>query len=285
MPIIDRYTLQPSPFIVVDGRDQETANLQLQLAPDADSGNVSGSVRLPDGTAISLATVMLFSSNGQPFEHNNSNPAGLFVFPRVPVGSYFITASEPTLLTPVRIPISVSRNATTTVNITMQTDPDGQKNALYGIIQNSIGAPVNDATVELFQEVNSTLQMVGIVSSNGDGQYLFAALENATYVIRASKAGFLPNQSAPVSISGREFSPLNINLSADPDANTGTISGFITDSMGGQAMPNAIVALYLITNGNELVTDITKTNAGGFYMFGDLTAGTYRVKAAVQVQE
>ncbi|MDQ0113740.1 MSCRAMM family protein [Paenibacillus harenae] len=285
MPIIDRYILQPSPIINVDGRDQETVNLQLQPSPDTEVGNVSGTVKLSNGTPVPFATVMLFSSNGLPFEHNNSNPAGVFIFPRVPVGSYFITASEPMLLTPTRIPISVARNGTTMVNITMQSDPDGQKNALYGIVQNSIGNPLNEATVELFREVNATLQLEGIVSSNSEGQFLFAALDDATYVITASKPGFLANQSAPVALTSREFAPLNINLAADPDADTGTISGFIIESTNEQPIPNAFVALYRINGGTESVTDITKTNAGGFYMFGDLVTGTYRVKATVQVQE
>jgi 5-hydroxyisourate hydrolase-like protein (transthyretin family) len=285
MAIIDRYKLQPSPLITIDGREEEINNFQLQAAPPAEAGNVSGRVQRPDGTAIPFATVKLFDSNGLPFEHTNSNPAGQFIFPRVPVGSYFITASEPTFLTPLRISLTVLSNRTTTVPIVMQVDPNANKNAIYGIVQTSTNSqPIEDATVELFRVTGTTTEMVGIVSTNNEGQYLFADLENGNYFVTASKPGFLSNESTPAIVSDRDFASVNMILAADPDANTGTISGIITDAANGQAIANAIVALYSVSNGIESVIDITKTNAGGLYLFGDLVAGIYRVKATLQVE-
>lgn len=264
---------------------KEVANLPLQLSPESDSGNVAGRVQRPDGTAIPIATVKLFDSAGNPFEHNNSNNAGNFIFPRVPVGSYFITASEPGFLIPVRIPISVQRNRTTSVTITMQPDPDATTNVIFGIVRIGVGGPpVEDATVELFQVTGTTPIMIGIVSSNTAGQYVFANLPNGEYFVTASKPGFLSEQSAPVTVENREFAPLDINLIVDPDANTGTISGIVTDSTTGQPIANATVALYSVVNNTETVIDITKSNAGGLYLFGDLPTGTYRVKATVQVE-
>lgn len=285
MPIIDRYRLQPSPPITIDGREEETANIPLQQAPGVDAGNVSGSVRRPDGTMIPLATVKLFNSLGVPFEHTNSNPGGQFIFPRIPVGSYFITASEPGFLTPLRIPISVLANRTTMVTITMQPDADAPRGAFFGIVKNSAdNTPIADATVELFQMVAGIPQLIGIVSTNETGQYLFARLTDGIYFITASKAGFLSSQSTPVDLAGREFVPQDVILPPDPDANTGTISGIVTDSQSGQPIAQAIVALYSIANGTETIIDITKSNDGGLYLFGDLPAGTYRVKATVQIE-
>ncbi|WP_422762846.1 MSCRAMM family protein [Priestia endophytica] len=283
LPTFDKYKLQPSPLITIDGREQETTNFQLQAAPPPDAGNVSGTVRRPDGTAIPFATVQLFDSNGLPFEHTNSNPAGQFIFPRVPTGSYFITASEPNFLTPLRISLTVLSNRTTSVPIVMQVDPDANENAIFGIVQSPTdNQPIGDATVELFRVTGTTTEMIGIVSTNGQGQYLFPNLVNGTYFISASKPGFLSNQSAQTVVSDRDFAPINVFLIADPDANTGTISGVITDATNGQTLANATVALYSITNGVENIIDITKTNAGGLYLFGDLLAGIYRVKATIQ---
>ncbi|HWL26897.1 MAG TPA: carboxypeptidase-like regulatory domain-containing protein [Ureibacillus sp.] len=98
---------------------------------------MTGSVRLPDGTRIPFETVMIFTSNNVPFDHTNSNAAGQFSFPRVPVGSYFITAAEPSYLTPIRIPTTVQANRNTSVIITLQADSDGSKNAIFGIVKNS----------------------------------------------------------------------------------------------------------------------------------------------------
>lgn len=284
MAITNKYKLQPSPLITLDGHVERSSNFQLQAAPPQEAGNVSGTIRRPDGTVIPFATAKLFDSNGVPFEHTNSNPAGQFIFPRIPVGSYFITASEPGFLTPLRIPITVTANRTTTVPITMQTDPDARRNAIFGTVQTPTNGPIEEATVELFRVTGTTNEMVGIVSTNNQGQYLFANLVDGTYFITASKPGFLSNESAPIVVSDRDFAPSNIIIVEDPDANTGTISGVVTDSANGQPISNAIVALYLVSNGTENIVDITKTNAGGLYLFGDLPGGTYRVKATVQIE-
>lgn len=286
MPIINRSVLTQTPIINLEGRDQETANLQMLEAPTADAGNVNGQVVLPNGTAVPNATVMLFGSNGLPVEHTNSNAAGRFSIPRVPVGSYSITASEPQYLTPIRIPITVLRNGTTDVTITMQPDPGADRSALFGIVRESVsGDPINDVTIEISRVTGTTLETIGIVSTNPDGQYMIADLPDGTYRVSAAKIGYLENQSADTEISGRTFTPMDIILANDPDANTGTISGLISNSVTNQPVNGAFVALYSIQNGNETIIDMTRSNAGGFYMFGDLVAGTYRIKASVQVQE
>jgi hypothetical protein len=79
MAITDSYNLQPSPPITLNGHEEATSNFQLQASPPTSEGNVSGTVRRPDGTAIPFATVKLFDSNGIPFEHTNTNPAGQFI--------------------------------------------------------------------------------------------------------------------------------------------------------------------------------------------------------------
>jgi hypothetical protein len=56
-------------LITIDGREEETSDFQLQAAPTIDEGNLSGVVRLANGTPIPLATVKLFTSTGIPFEH------------------------------------------------------------------------------------------------------------------------------------------------------------------------------------------------------------------------
>jgi 5-hydroxyisourate hydrolase-like protein (transthyretin family) len=167
----------------------------------------------------------------------------------------------------------------------MQVDPNATRNAIFGIVRTSTtNQPIEDVTVELFRITGTTNEMIGIVETNAQGQYLFADLENGNYFITVSKQGFLPNGSSQVAVADRDFAPIDIILIEDPDANTGTISGIITDGSTGSALANATVALYSITNGIESIIDITKTTTGGLYLFGDLTPGTYRVKATVQVQ-
>ncbi|GAA0133613.1 hypothetical protein YSY43_04530 [Paenibacillus sp. YSY-4.3] len=248
-------------------------------------GVVQGIVQLSNGTAVDGATVQLFDANGDPYDHTDSNPTGRFTLSDVPVGSYFITATKPGYAIPARIALSVTQGKPTTVTITMQTDPTASLGAIFGIVRNSTSSQLlTNATVQLFLESNGAETLIGSVRTNTAGQYLFYNLADGDYLIRASTPGYLSNQSAVVSISGKQFAPLDIVLSADPEANTGTVSGIIIDATTGSALSNATVALYQITGTTENVVSITHTNAGGLYLFGDVSAGTYRVKATVQTE-
>lgn len=284
LPISDLFKLQPSAPVTLDGHEEETANLALQTSPSASVGVVQGTLLLPNGNPVPFATVQLYTSQGVPSEHVNSNPQGLFVIPNVPVGSYLITASEPGYLTPVRIPLTVTQGRPTQVSITLQPDPTATMGALFGIVRNvTNNEPVNNALVSLFQTDGTTVTPIGTVTSNESGQYLFAELPSGTYFVQAVLPGYLSNQSASVTIQSPEYIPLDINLTTDPNANTGTVSGIVTDQATGNAIPDALVALYTLTAGVEQIIQITRTNQGGLYLFGDLPSGTYRVKATVQV--
>ncbi|EHB63412.1 MULTISPECIES: carboxypeptidase-like regulatory domain-containing protein [Paenibacillus] len=284
MPISDLYKLQPSAPVTVDGHEEESVNLALQASPNTSVGVVQGTVLLPNGNPIPFATVQLYTSQGVPFEHVNSNPQGQYIIPDIPVGSYLITAAEPGYLTPVRIPLTVTQGRPTQVSITLQPNPAATRGALFGIVRNvSNNEPVNNALVSLFQINGGTVTPIGTLTSNASGQYLFAELPDGTYFVQATLAGFLSSQSATVTIQGPEYAPLDINLTVDPDANTGTVSGIVTDQATGAAIPNALVALYRLNAGVEQIIQITRTNQGGLYLFGDLPPGTYRVKGTVQV--
>lgn len=285
MPITDKYILQPSPPFTLNGNEDESVNLALQAAPNATVGVVQGSVRLANGTPVPSATVQLFTSQSVPVQHVSTNPQGLFVIPNVPVGAYLITAAETGFLTPPRIPLSVTQGQPTQVTITLQVDPAATTGAVFGIVRNATNnQPVNNAAINLFRVDGATNTLIGTVASNSTGQYLFANLPSATYFVQATVLGYLSNQSAPVTITGNQFAPLDINLTVDPNANTGTLSGIITDQATGSPVSGALVALYALNGGVETIVQITQTNAAGLYLFGDLQPGTYRVKATAQIE-
>ncbi|MCP3796346.1 carboxypeptidase-like regulatory domain-containing protein [Paenibacillus polymyxa] len=284
IPISDFFKLQPSAPFTLDGHEEESVNLELQASSITSVGVVQGTILLPNGNPVPFATVQVYTSQGVPYAHVNSNPQGIFIIPNVPVGSYLITASEPGYLTPVRIPLTVTQGRPTQVSITLQPDPAATTGAMFGIVRNiTNNEPVNNALVSLFQTDGTTVTPIGTVTSNASGQYLFAELPSGTYFVQAVLPGYLSNQSAPVTIQSPEYVPLDINLTADPNANTGTVSGIVTDQANGVAIPNALVALYTLTAGVEQIIQITRTNQGGLYLFGDLPPGIYRVKATVQV--
>lgn len=283
MAFEEKYSLEPSEQFNLVGREEKNEDLQLSPSIEPDSGSISGTVHGSDGTPIAGATIKLFDNTGQPFEHVNSNSSGLFDFAGIPAGSYFITASKPGFLTPSRIPVSVIQNGSASVDITMSVDPNANSNALYGIVfDTSNNKPVDNATVELFLVQSPEPVSHGRVLTNAEGQYLFADLPDGDYFVTANKAGYLTTRSSQVHLTNKEYASLNINLNANPDDNTGTISGIIKDQQTGIPIANATVALYSVSGSVEKIVQITRTNAGGLYLFGDLPQGQYKVKATVQ---
>ena len=282
--LYDSYKLEPSPLITINGREEGTANFQISAAPVLEEGNLAGIVQLQDGSPVANATVKLFNSTNEPFEHTSSNAAGRFNFVRLPVGSYFITAAQPSLLTPLRLPITIVRNRNTNVTITMQQDPSANRNAVYGTVRNPVSNELlNDANVILYRVNGETNEEVGTVTTNTQGQYLFADLSSGTYMVAVSKIGFFSDQSTPFFLETQDYVASDINLNENPETNNGTISGIVTDGQTNQPLSNAYVALYAVVDNIETLIRLTKTNLGGLYLFGNITPGTYRIKAKVQI--
>ncbi|MCM3340777.1 carboxypeptidase-like regulatory domain-containing protein [Paenibacillus sp. MER TA 81-3] len=178
--------------------------------------------------------------------------------------------------------LSAVGNQTDRTNITVHPDPNVNQNALYGIVADtSTNLPINNATVELFQVQGCESLSEGLVVTNAEGQYLFADLPIGQYYIVATKSDFLPNQSDQIHLAAQEYASVNIHLNVDENVNTGTVSGMIKDKVSGAPIADAIVALYELTGSIETLTLITRTNAAGLYMFGNLPQGQYKVKATV----
>jgi len=281
MALTNSYVLRTSPEISMNGHEEEMANLTLAAAPPVETGTIVGAVTL-NGAPAPNAIVQLLNTNNQVVEHTTTTSAGRFNFSLVPMGSYFLVAAGTGYLTSTRVSVTVTR-ITVTVNLTMQPDPNASRNAIFGTVVNSVNQPVPDAAVELVKLNGTEETVVGLVSTNQEGKFLFGELEDGEYFIRVSKPGFLAAQSASVTVANRQFVPLNVVMSVNPAANTGTVSGFITDASTGQPISRALVVLYRVNGGPDLVVNVTRTNLGGYYVFGAVEPGTYRVGATVQV--
>jgi 5-hydroxyisourate hydrolase-like protein (transthyretin family) len=235
------------------------------------------------GTPIEGATVKIFDVNDNPVAHDLTNPQGRYTIPQVAAGSYKITAAQFGYLTPVTIPLAVTANRPTTVNIELTPDPDAGKNALYGIIrQEVVLTPIEGATVSILQDVGGVQTLALTTATNSDGQYFAPRLVSGSYVVTASKIGYELSTSAVITLAGQNIQPLDLDLQANAVQNVGTISGIITDQVTLLPIANALVALYSVAGGVETIVQIVKTNAGGRYLCGDVAEGEYIVKAIAQ---
>jgi 5-hydroxyisourate hydrolase-like protein (transthyretin family) len=282
MPIIDQYNLKAGVQFPITGTEEVTENLQLTASSASSAGIVTGIVT-SGGLPIEGATVKIFDVNDNPIAHDITNPQGRYTIPDVTAGSYKITATKFTYLTPNAIPFSVVANRPTTVDISLSSDPDVDKNALYGIIRQAVVlTPIQGATVNIFQVVAGVQTLALTTVTNSSGQYFGPRLVTGDYVVVANKAGYEQAESAAITLTGTDIQPLDLTLQVNTQQNVGTVSGLITDQTTLLPIANALVALYLVAGGTETIVQIARTNTGGRYLFGNVAAGNYIVKAIAQ---
>lgn len=281
----DEYVLGYSQQFNITGREEKTEDLNLTINPIANSGNLTGTVT-SGGSPVAGATIKVFDTNNNPIEHTTTGGNGQFTITNLPAGSYQVLATKDGYLIPTSTPVTIQSNKSTTVNLIIQPDPSANLGAVFGIIRdNNTLLPIENAIVDLYSTVQGQPPtFIGIAPSNANGQYLFTELIAGNYYVSASKLGYQPKDSAPISVGTKEYVLSDVNLTADPQSNTGTVSGFIKNQTSGQPIPNAVVALYSISGGVETVIALTKTSSSGRYLFGSLNQGTYRVKATLQDQ-
>ena len=282
MPIIDQYDLKASVQFPISGTQEVTENLQLTASAASSAGVVTGTVT-SGGLPVEGATVKIFDVNDNPVAHDLTNPEGRYTIPEITAGSYKITATKFTYLVPAAIPFSVVAGRPTTVNIVLTPDPDVDKNALYGIIRQAVTlTAIEGATVNIFQVVGADRTLALTTVTNSSGQYFAPRLVSGDYVVNANKIGYEQSESSVITLVGTDIQPLDLTLQVNTVQNVGTVSGIITDNSTGLPIPNALVALYSVVGGVETIVQIIRTNAGGRYLFGDVAAGEYIVKAIAQ---
>lgn len=283
MSKIDEYVLQPSVQFPLSGTTEQTEDLQLTLSPVSASGVLTGTVRSA-GQPLPGATVKVYDTNNIPYAHATSGPNGQYTISEVTAGSYRVTAAKAGYLTPDSVAVSVSANRPSTLDIVLSPDPDANLNTLFGkAYQSTPILPIEGASINIFSVVSDVRTLVSTNITNSSGQYLTPYLANGDYVVVANKAGYYQAESAVQTLSNAEIAPLDIFLVSNPATNTGTVSGFITDQTTHLSVPNATVALYQIVGTTETIVQLTKTNNGGRYLFGNVAEGEYVVKAFAQI--
>lgn len=282
MSIIDKYNLKASVQFPITGTEEITENLQLTVSTALSAGVVTGTVT-SGGTPVEGATVKVYDVNDHPVAHDITNSEGKYTIPEVTAGSYKITATKFTYLTPDAIPFTVIAGRPTTVNIELTLDPDVDKNALYGFIKQAVTfTPIAGATVNIFQVVAGVQTLALTTVTNSSGQYFGPRLVTGDYVVVANKTGYEQSTSSIATLTGTDIQPLDLFLQVNAAANVGTVSGIITDQTTLLPIPNSLVALYSVVGSAETIVQITRTNAGGRYLFGDVAEGDYIVKAIAQ---
>ena len=86
-------------------------------------------------------------------------------------------------------------------------------------------------------------------------------------------------------IAGGSLANVTMSMVEDSRTYSGTVSGIIRNSTG-QVVAGCFVGLYQVTTvagvSQERLIATTKTNNAGKYLFGQVTAGEYMVKAKLE---
>lgn len=286
MATIDQYNLLASGPFLINGTEEITEDLQLTQSTTSQEGVITGIVTAQGGAPLEGATVKVYNSADIPIAHAITNPQGRYTIPSVVSGTYKVVATKTGYLTPLAVPVTVTANRPTTVDFTLIPDPDAPLNTLYGIISEVVThIPLYQAVVNTYLVSGTTQTLVSTTSTNTSGQYISPKLADGDYVMVANKAGYDQSISATTTLSGSELASLNLTLTPNAVANTGTVSGLIADIVTLLPIANATVALYQMSGTVETLISLTKTNGAGRYLFGSVSAGNYIVKAFSQKPE
>lgn len=284
---IDDYKIKASDQVNMTDRKEIRVNLELEKNPEKNTGTVRGTVVDTDGNPIGGATVKLcYASTLDPFNHTNTNPQGKFIFNNVPIGSYQIAAIKDDYEMPLAKSLSVVKNKSTQVDITLVPNPNASKNIIYGIVKSNVdNLPVNNAIAQLYKTATPEDELYATASTNEHGQYYFVDVDEGEYYVKVTKLGYYTTDSVKLPVAQKDYVSSDISLVSDPSSNTGTICGIITDQETKLPVENASVALYEIVGSTETLRRITKTSVEGKYIFGNILPGDYRIKSTVQEEE
>lgn len=279
----DIYKLAQSPSQKIQTVGEEIRiDLVLDPNPNLDSGTITGTVTTETGEPISGAVVKIMDSNYTPLAHVITGADGSYIFsPFTPGTNYHVFASSPGYELATTDTFSLLSKQTVVRDIVAAADPTLEKSFIAGDIVDEAGNPLGGAVVELYSiEEDGTELLVGLAFSNEYGQYVFRELEQCDYAIRISALGYMSVRTTLSITAENTIAKVDSTIIADPEASKGTISGIITDSTG-NAIVDADVILYRVEEDESLTPiALTKTIAGGVYLFVNTPQGNYIVKSS-----
>jgi YD repeat-containing protein len=226
-----------------------TENIALQtpnIAMLAPSSGPVGTVVVISGSSfgVSQGTVTFHGTTATPILWSNST----------------ITVPVPAGATTGAVVVTVGGSASNNVTFTV-----GAGKIAGTITQSSNGSVVSGASIKAYQ--------LGVLkkstTSASNGTYTMAALTPGNFDVWVSATSLATTIAPAIPVTASTTTTQNFTLSSTP----GGISGTVTQSSGGAAVPGATVNAL---QGYTVAATATTTVSGG-YTLGSLAAGTYVV--------
>jgi hypothetical protein len=263
-------------------------------------GRISGSVKDANNLPLANVTVKISSSTG-PGDETLTDAFGNFISSGLATGTYYVSTinsvglvdyvwnnlvcahdfCDENLGTPIAVTVPSTTTGINFVLIPGQTI-SGTVTAAAG------GAPIADISVSL---MNANGTFVGGANTDASGAFTSGAVPPGTYYVGTFANGFIqqlynhvscPNgcppspAGTPVVVANQPV--ININFSLLATGGTGSITGTVTDVVGGTSPTGVQVQLIgpAFTGGAAPVA--TTTTIAGVYTFSNIPTGSYYVR-------
>ncbi|HXV64643.1 MAG TPA: carboxypeptidase-like regulatory domain-containing protein, partial [Vicinamibacteria bacterium] len=244
----------------------ETRTIELELASNI-TGELSGTVFLPDGTTPSGPGVRVTASGGaRPDVTVTTDNAGRYAFAAIfPQGTYTLTASDSATGKVAREMIFLRRGQESVRDLRLL----GRSPVEVTVVKGD-GAPADDAFVELKGATFPYDRATGIITPFDDGKLLLPRISEGSFTVTANdRLGRGGRGTGAVTEDGI-LTRVTVPLSA-----TGQVTGTFLSSNGVDPVPNAEVLLRQGSTGRLLGSTTTSSLPGemGAFAFQYVPAG------------
>lgn len=159
---------------------------------------------------------------------------------------------------------------------------DGEVKAIYGTVTDDQvpAVPVAGALVT----ISDTNGNIVTVTTGIDGSYLAYDnfLEGVEYTVTARKIGYTESSQNVTIAVGTDSGVANLVLAVQ-SSNFTNIVGNVVEATTLTPIADALVGLYLVTGGTQVLQRTTKTDAQGGYSFSGVTGGATYIVRAVKI--
>ncbi|MCX7773419.1 MAG: carboxypeptidase-like regulatory domain-containing protein [Clostridia bacterium] len=162
------------------------------------------------------------------------------------------------------------------IDLTLSPNPYLHAGAISGKVKNSLGTPLPDAVVLVFDEHFNT---VAHTLSDSDGSFTFSPIDPGSgYHLYAQAPGFSLGESEHFNLVSHQSIEIEIRLSPLLEQTQIVITGQVLNSHG-FAIKSASIELYMLSGEKPELLSHTFSNDDGQFVFQGIEPGSYQVKA------
>ena len=237
-----------------------TADITIGLA-----GNIQGTVTRADNS-LAVNDIVNLRIPGQNPLQAIVDTSGHYMFTDIPVGIYTIDCFDPQSNSAASTSVTVTTNATTTQNLSLQNS-----GVINGNVSANDGSSVANLTVTLTSTTSSGVQSLS-TTTNSTGGFNFGGVTPGTIVVRVTNSeGLQGTGNGALPLAGQTVT-INVALIA-----AGTLTGTVYEGDG--VTPAAGIQMTL-SPAPLTGSAVTTTNANGVYTYQNVAYGGFTVYAS-----